>query len=155
MKRLLGLVAMTAMSAAALLALPASAHQDERGQRYYGQHDERYDSQRPPPPRYERVPRPQQGFIWQAGHWVERGKRWEWANGKWMRERKGHVYVPTAWVVRDGHYHLRQARWERDLRWEREQRYAERGDRRTAYHDTDRDGVRNGRDGRPGDPYRY
>lgn len=179
MKRILGIAAMISLGAAALLPLTASAAGDHRDGWYPAYQTGYDDGYAPPPPRYERTPRPQHGFIWQPGHWVWQHGRYEWANGKWMRERNGFVYVPTAWVERDGRYFLREARWERDRRWERgyEDRYAQR----RVIHDRDRDrvpdrydrdldndgvanrydrdmdgdGVRNERDRDPDNRYRY
>jgi hypothetical protein len=91
----------------------------------------------PPAPRYERVPRPRAGYIWEPGHWELRGNRHEWITGLWIAERPGYVYTPHNWYQRDGRWYLEQGRWNRgDHRSDR--RYSYQDGRR---RDSDRDGV--------------
>lgn len=143
----------------------------------------RYDEIRiaPPAPRYERIPRSRDGYVWQPGYWDWRGNRYEWASGIWIAERPGYVYSQPNWVNRDGRWFMEQPRWtprgrDRDRdgipdRYEHRRdrdrdgiadRYERPGridqdrdgvpDRRDA--DRDGDGVRNHRDYRPDNPRR-
>lgn len=100
----------------------------------------------PPPPRYEVIPAPRAGYVWQPGYWDWRGRRHVWVGGHWVRERPGMYWHPNRWEHRNGRWYLERGRWDRE-RW-RDHRYARRGDR-------DRDGVPNRYDRRPNDPRRY
>jgi hypothetical protein len=64
-----------------------------------------------------------------------------WVRGHWVRERRGYVYTPGAWVARDGRYYWQEPRWEREM-------HAHRG-----MGDRDHDGVPNRYDRAPGNPY--
>jgi hypothetical protein len=144
----------------------------------------RYDDIRiaPPAPRYERIPRARDGYVWQPGYWDWRGNRYEWTSGIWIAERPGYVYSQPSWVQRDGRWFMEPSRWSRGGR-DRDRdgipdryehgrdrdrdgvpdRYERNGrrdsdrdgvsDRRDA--DRDGDGVRNDRDARPDNPRRY
>ncbi|WP_307720439.1 hypothetical protein [Massilia atriviolacea] len=151
---------------------------DRGGWRQVAQRD--YDVVRvaPPPPRYERVPRPRAGHVWVPGHWEWRGNRHAWVGGQWMRERAGYVYSQPAWIQRDGHWYMEPARWsrhgegrdrDRDGIPDRlEHRDRDRDGVPDAYdrdrdndgvpnradRDRDGDGVPNHRDGRPDNPRR-
>jgi hypothetical protein len=129
----------------------------------------------PPPPRWEAVPRPRHGYVWAPGYWDWRGNRHEWIVGSWIAERAGYNYVAPAWQQRDGRWFMEASRWnergrDRDHdgipdRYERHgarqdrdhdgipDRYERRGERRDG--DRDGDGVPNGRDYRPDNPYRH
>ena len=191
MKPILSIAALTTLCAAAMLPLSASAQTearyatdradmvrvqhgyDDRADRY----DHRYDAhsrRSPPPPRHERVRRAPRDHVWQPGHWVWQGTEFYWAKGQWMRARPGYVYVPKAWVQRDGRYFLRLARWDRiddryDNRHDDERRYRDRDGVRDRYdrdldndgignrrdRDVDGDGVRNAHDRRPDNRNQY
>jgi hypothetical protein len=106
----------------------------------------------PPAPRYEVVPAPRAGYIWQPGYYDWRNGRHVWVRGQWMRERKGYYWHPSRWEQRDGRWTLERGKWDRE-------RWAEnRQDRRGGGGDRDRDGVPNrvdrDRDG-DGVPNRY
>jgi hypothetical protein len=88
----------------------------------------------PPPLRVEPVPTPRHGYIWVSGYWDASHHRHVWHDGYWVHERRGYYYAPPRWV-------------ERNHRWELEQGNWRRGDR-------DHDGVPNGRDHAPDNPYR-
>jgi hypothetical protein len=136
----------------------------------------------PPPPRFERVPRPRHGYIWAPGHWEWRGNRHEWVSGLWIAERPGYVYAQPSWYQRDGHWFMAPSHWnahnrdgDRDGipdRMERRDRdhdgIPDRREHERGYHDSDHDGVsnrrdadrdgdgvRNDRDRRPDNPNRY
>jgi hypothetical protein len=105
----------------------------------------RYDEIRmaPPAPRYERIPRSRDGYVWQPGYWDWRGNRYDWVSGIWIAERPGYVYSQPNWAQRDGRWFFEASRW------------TPRGG-----HDRDRDGIpdryEHGRDrDRDGIPDRY
>lgn len=68
----------------------------------------------PPPPRYEVVPAPRRGYVWAPGHWQWNGRGHVWVAGHWERGRPGYAYQAPGWVERDGYYHYRPSRWDRD-----------------------------------------
>ena len=88
----------------------------------------------PPAPRYEVVPAPRVGYVWQPGYWQWRDGRHVWARGHWVRERKGYYWHPSRWEQRDGRWAFERGRWDRE-RWA-DNRYRRGGDR-------DRDGIPN------------
>ncbi len=119
--------ALTLASIAALgaaLALPAQAMPDVTV----------YYESPPPPLRVETVPSPRTGYIWTPGYWELRDGRHEWRPGHWERERVGYVYVPPTWVQRENRWYFEPGRWRN--------------------RDNDGDGVRNGDDRAPNNPYR-
>jgi hypothetical protein len=96
----------------------------------------------PPPPRWERTPRPRHGYIWSPGHWEWQGNRHAWVTGIWIEARPGYAYAAPSWIQRDGHWEMQQGHWRRHDRDhdgipDRYDRNDGRGDRR----DSDRDGV--------------
>ena len=94
-----------------------------------------YVNTAPPPPRYERVPAPRNGYVWAPGHWrwSDNRYRYVWMGGHWERARPGYSYRAPHWVEREGRWHYRPAQWDRDR---------------------DRDGVPNRYDAYPDNPYR-
>lgn len=105
-----------------------------------------YVNTAPPPPRYEAVPGPRHGYVWAPGHWQwnDYRHRHVWVAGHWERFRPGYAYRAPEWVERDGRWHYRPSRWDRD------------GDGIPNYRDPTPDGVARHRD-RDGDgvPDRY
>jgi hypothetical protein len=88
----------------------------------------------PPPVRYEVVPPARIGYTWAPGYWDWRDGRWDWVGGHYVTERRGYIYSPPIWVQENGHWIRREERWAR--------------------HDDDHDGVPNGEDSHPENPYR-
>lgn len=68
----------------------------------------------PPPERYERVPEPRRGFLWESGYWRWNGRRHVWVAGHWERARSGYVYSAPGWIERDGRWEYQGRRWDRD-----------------------------------------
>jgi hypothetical protein len=70
----------------------------------------------PPPPRHEPVPLPRRGYVWSPGHWQwsKKHHHYVWAAGHWERARPGYAYRAPEWVERDGRWHYRPSRWDRD-----------------------------------------
>jgi hypothetical protein len=95
----------------------------------------------PPPPRYEVVPAPRQGYVWVPGYWDYRTNRHAWVPGTWVRERPGYYYRQSAWVNDGGRWHLNRGGWDNNRN-----RSAYRSNR-----DDDRDGIPNRADARPHD----
>jgi hypothetical protein len=121
----------------------------------------------PPAPRYEVVPAPRAGYVWQPGYYDWRDGRHVWLRGHWVRERKGYYWHPNRWEQRDGRWALERGRWDRQ-RWA-ENRWDDRRNNRGANPDGDRDrdgvpnrvdrdrdgdGVPNRRDDAPNNPRR-
>ena len=115
----------------------------------------------PPAPRYEVVPAPRAGYVWQPGFWDYSGDRHLWRKGYWVKERPGYYWHPSRWEHRDGRWYMEKGRWDRE-------RYAynrgsgnPNGDRdrdgipNRADRDRDNDGVPNRYDSRPDNPYRH
>lgn len=86
----------------------------------------------PPPPRYEAVPRPRRGMVWETGHWEWRGNRHAWVPGHWIKARPGYAYRQPQWQQRGDRWEMRRGGWDRDG-----------------------DGVPNRHDRRPNNPNRY
>jgi hypothetical protein len=89
----------------------------------------------PPPVRVEHVPPPRSGYIWAPGYWDVRGNHHVWHTGHWERERHGYYYAQPRWEQHDNRWELHRGHWERG--------------------DDDHDGVRNGQDRSPENPYRH
>ena len=125
------LLAALATASIGIMPLPASAAVDF------------YVDVAPPAPRYEVVPAPRAGYVWQPGVWVYRDGRHHWVKGHWVRERRGYYWHPDRWEQVDGRYVYRRGAWDRE---------------RFAMGDRDRDGIPNrvdrDRDG-DGVPNRY
>ena len=146
MKRKLLLGAL-AVSSIAIAPLPASAAVDL------------YVNIAPPAPRYEVLPAPRAGYVWQPGFWEWRGDRHYWRKGYWVRERPGYYWHPSRWEHDNGRWVMRKGGWHRE-------RYAfydgrgRGGDRdrdgipNQYDRDRDNDGVPNRYDDRPNNPYR-
>jgi len=86
----------------------------------------------PPAPRYEVVPAPRAGYVWQPGVYEWNNGRHVWRKGYWVKEHHGQYYHPSRWEQRDGRWYMEKGNWSKE-------RYAARGDR-------DHDGVPNNRD---------
>jgi len=87
----------------------------------------------PPPAYYEPVPAPRAGFVWVPGYWDWRATRYHWTTGHWVRARPGHVYHAPRYYHSGGRWHATHGGWRR--------------------HDADRDGVPNGYDRAPRNPW--
>jgi hypothetical protein len=141
---------------------PSGYRLDHGGWQRVSERDYRDVQVAPPQPRYERVPRPRAGHLWEPGHWEWRGNRHEWISGIWIVQRPGYVYTPHNWYQRDGSWYMEQGRWNRgDHRADnRDHRRGGRDGDRDGIpdrydHDRDNDGVSNRRDGdRDGDGVR-
>jgi hypothetical protein len=90
----------------------------------------------PPAPRYEVVPAPRHGYVWEPGYWDWRHGRYAWVQGHWIREKRGMYWHPSHWEHRDGRWVLERGGWHRD-KW---------NGRNYARRDTDHDGIPNRRD---------
>ena len=93
----------------------------------------------PPAPRYEVVPAPRVGFVWQPGVWYWRDGRHHWVAGHWVRERHGMYWHPDRWEQREGRWAYERGHWDRE---------------RFALRDSDHDGVPDRFDRTPYNPYR-
>jgi hypothetical protein len=93
----------------------------------------------PPEARFEAVPEPRAGYVWQQGYWDWRSGKHTWVKGYWVHERKGYYWHPNRWEEENGHWRLHKGTWSHE-------RYASR--------DSDHDGVPNSVDRHPNDPNR-
>ena len=114
----------------------------------------------PPAPRYEVVPAPRAGYVWQPGYWDWHGDRHYWRKGYWVQERSGHYWHPSRWENHDGRWVMRQGTWQREryAYYEPRRGYGDRdhdGVPNRYDRDRDNDGVPNSVDLRPDDPRRY
>ena len=66
----------------------------------------------PPPPMYEPVPAPRDGYVWAQGYWDYDHDRHVWRKGHWEREHHGERYAQGEWTQRDGHWYLNRGHWE-------------------------------------------
>jgi hypothetical protein len=66
----------------------------------------------PPPPRYEVVPGPRQGYVWSPGYWNWDGRQHAWVAGHWENSRRGQRYQRSEW--RQGHdgWRLTRGGWQ-------------------------------------------
>lgn len=87
----------------------------------------------PPAPRHEVVPHPRRGYVWHSGYWDLRGKRHVWRGGHWERSRRGYYLTQPTWTQNGDRWELHRGRWNQG--------------------DADSDGVRNGKDRAPNNPY--
>ena len=117
----------------------------------------------PPAARYEVLPAPRAGYVWQPGVWEWRGDRHYWRKGYWVRERPGYYWHPSRWEHNDGRWVMRQGGWHREryAYYDNRGRGGPHGDRdrdgipNEADRDRDNDGVRNKYDAAPDNPRRY
>ena len=114
----------------------------------------------PPAPRYEVVPAPRAGYVWQPGFWEWRGDRHYWRRGHWVRERPGYYWHPSRWEQRNGRWYLERGGWHREryAYYDRGRGYGDRdrdGIPNRYDRDRDNDGVPNRFDERPNNPNRY
>jgi hypothetical protein len=65
----------------------------------------------PPPGRYEAMPGPRAGYVWDRGHWRWDHHRYVWVGGHWQAERVGYHWVPGHWVAHGPNYHWVQGHW--------------------------------------------
>ena len=66
----------------------------------------------PPPPRHV-VVEARPGFVFIEGRHVYRNGHYEWENGRWERERRGHRWIQGRWERRGRHHVWVEGRWER------------------------------------------
>ena len=137
-----------AVSSIALMPLPSSAAVSV------------YLDVAPPAPRYEVVPPPRAGYVWQPGYWDWRGDRHYWRKGYWVRERPGYYWHPSRWESVDGRWVMRPGGWHREryAYYEPRRGYGDRdrdGIPNRYDRDRDNDGVPNRYDERPNNPNRY
>jgi len=94
-----------------------------------------YFNTAPPPPRYEAVPPPRNGYVWSSGYWNAKNDKHVWQNGHWERQRTGYSYAQPTWSQHDNQWQLQRAHWSKA--------------------DRDGDGVPNNADRAPDNPARH
>lgn len=66
----------------------------------------------PPPPRNEaRTLQPSPTHVWQPGYWKWAGINYEWAEGRWVKGKKGKVWVPGTWEQTGAHWTWKAGKW--------------------------------------------
>ncbi len=88
----------------------------------------------PPAPRYEVVPAPRAGYVWDAGHYEYRNGRYAWIPGRWLEARNGYSWEQRRWVQNGGRWQLVGGDWRRGPNGDRD------GDGIANRYDRDRDG---------------
>lgn len=64
----------------------------------------------PPAVRYEPVPPPRAGFVWDPGHWNWEG-RYVWVPGHWVAAVAGRRWVEGVWSPYRGQYRYVPGHW--------------------------------------------
>ena len=67
----------------------------------------------PPPVRYEAVPAPRTGYVWDRGHWRWAHGGYVWVPGHWQRVRMGYHWRPGHWARRGPNWVWVQGHWAR------------------------------------------
>lgn len=67
----------------------------------------------PPAPRVIVAPSARRGFVYAPGYWQWRGKRYVWIDGRYIRERRGQVWVADRYERRGGDWILVRGHWQR------------------------------------------
>jgi hypothetical protein len=65
----------------------------------------------PPAVRYEAVPAPRAGYVWDPGHWRWDHDRYAWIGGHWQPVRVGYHWVPGHWIARGPNYRWIEGHW--------------------------------------------
>ncbi len=65
----------------------------------------------PPPARYEVVPGPRVGYVWDHGHWGWEHGRYVWVRGHWEAERVGLHWVAGHWAPRGPNWVWVRGHW--------------------------------------------
>ena len=68
----------------------------------------------PPADRVEVVPAPRPGYVYERGHYDWDGNAYVWNDGRFVEERKGHVYVQPGIEHRGEHYYFHHGHWDDD-----------------------------------------
>jgi hypothetical protein len=65
----------------------------------------------PPAVRYEPVPAPRAGYVWDHGHWRYEHGHYVWIEGHWQAERVGYHWVPGHWVEHGPNWRWIEGHW--------------------------------------------
>ena len=68
----------------------------------------------PPPDREAVVPAPRAGYVYERPHYVWDGNAYVWSDGRYIEERKGHVYVQPQIEHRGEHWLFHRGHWDDD-----------------------------------------
>jgi hypothetical protein len=68
----------------------------------------------PPEMRYEAVPPPREGYIYERGHYDWDGDHYVWREGRFIEKREGHEWHPSVVERRGEHWHYRAGHWDDD-----------------------------------------
>jgi hypothetical protein len=71
-----------------------------------------FPTEPPPPNQAERVPPPQLGQVWDAGHWDWNGHAYSWRRGSWRDARPGFHWVDDKWEQMGDQWHHVAGHWE-------------------------------------------
>jgi hypothetical protein len=65
----------------------------------------------PPAPQVEVVPAARVGYVWAPGYYRWNGHHHVWVGGRYIHERHGYRYAPSAWEQRNGHWYFQEGGW--------------------------------------------
>ncbi len=65
----------------------------------------------PPAPRYEVVPGPRAGYVWDHGRWRWNHGAYVWVPGHWQPVRVGYHWMPGHWVAHGPNWHWVPGHW--------------------------------------------
>src|SRR5512138_1194731 len=66
----------------------------------------------PPPPRVESPTlQPGSNHVWVTGYWKWTGIDYEWADGRWIKAKKGRVWEPGVWEQVGNHWVWKPGKW--------------------------------------------
>jgi len=68
----------------------------------------------PPPDREVVVPAPRAGYVYERPHYSWDGNTYVWNDGRYIEERKGHVYVQPQIEHRGEHWFFHHGHWDDD-----------------------------------------
>ena len=71
-------------------------------------------SSAPPADRVIVAPDPREGYVYERGHYGWDGHAYVWSEGRYIEERRGHVYVQPSVEHRGERYYYRSGHWDDD-----------------------------------------
>ena len=68
----------------------------------------------PPADRVEVVPAPREGYVYERGYWRwdNDAKRYDWTDGRYIKNREGHKYVEREWRQDGDKWRFRAGHWD-------------------------------------------
>lgn len=66
----------------------------------------------PPPPRFENMGHPRDGYVWAAGHWDWNGHVYQWVSGSWILEHGKAHWVADQWEQMGARWRYVPGHWQ-------------------------------------------